>query len=292
MADSSGAKRYLFNGTTPDAAKPANSDLLFEVDGAVARITLNRPEKLNALTIQMMSDLAMALDYVQDTPSIKVLLLTGAGDKAFSVGFDLDGLEMPTNSRDVIRSTERNFNILMKIWNLRVPVVAAVPGHAIAAGSNMAMICDVVVASSKATFGEPEVRHVALSPLLLMPWFGNNSKRTTYLYLSGDTIGAQEAMELGLVSSVVEPDQLEQEALRIAQRIALVPALSIELTKESIRRVREIQGFTASLQQHRIMDTLALDSVGITERDHFFDLMKSGDMKQFLIERDGPFKNH
>lgn len=292
MADTTGAKRYTFNGSTPEAAKPANSDLLFEVDGPVARITLNRPDKLNALTIQMMSDLAMALDYVHDTPSIKVLLLTGAGDKAFSVGFDLDGLEMPTNSRDVIRSTERNFNILMKIWNLRVPVVAAVPGHAIAAGSNMAMICDVVVASSKATFGEPEVRHVALSPLLLMPWFGNNSKRTTYLYLSGDTIGAQEALDLGLVSSVVEPDQLEQEALRIAQRIALVPALSIELTKESIRRVREIQGFTASLQQHRMIDTLALDAVGIAESDHFFNLMQSGDMKQFLIERDGPFKTH
>lgn len=284
-------KTYTFTGQTPAEARPANSDLLFEVDGAIARITLNRPEKLNALSIQMMSDLAMALDYVQDTPSIKVVLLRGAGDRAFSVGFDLDGLEMPTNTRDVIRSTERNFNILMRIWNLRVPVIAAVSGHAIAAGSNMAMICDVVVASKKATFGEPEVRHVALSPLLLMPWFGNNSKRTTYLYLSGDTIGADEALNLGLVSSVVEPEDLEQESLRLAHRLALVPAISLELTKESIRRVREIQGFTSSLQQHRVIDTLALDSVGIEERDHFFDLMKAGDMKAFLTERDGPFKD-
>lgn len=292
MTQSTSAKKsYTFNGQTPAQARPANSDLLFEVDGAIARITLNRPEKLNALSIQMMSDLAMALDYVQDTPSIKVVLLRGAGDRAFSVGFDLDGLEMPTNTRDVIRSTERNFNILMRIWNLRVPVIAAVSGHAIAAGSNMAMICDVVVASTKATFGEPEVRHVALSPLLLMPWFGNNSKRTTYLYLSGDTIGAAEALNLGLVSSVVEPEDLEQESLRLAHRLALVPAISLELTKESIRRVREIQGFTSSLQQHRVIDTLALDSVGIEERDHFFDLMKAGDMKAFLTERDGPFKD-
>lgn len=288
---SQSTKTYTFNGTTPAAAKPANSDLLFEVDGAIARITLNRPAKLNALSIQMMSDLAMALDYVQDTPTIKVVLLTGAGDKAFSVGFDLDGLEMPANTREVLRSTERNFNILMKIWNLRVPVIAAVPGHAIAAGSNMAMICDVVVASTRATFGEPEVRHVALSPLLLMPWFGNNSKRTTYLYLSGDTISADEALSLGLISSVVSPEKLEQEALRLAHRLALVPSISAELTKESIRRVREIQGFTSSLQQHRMIDTIALDSVNIQERDHFFDLMKAGDMKAFLTERDGPFKD-
>ena len=124
-----------------------------------------------------------------------------------------------------------------------------------------------------------------------MPWFGNNSKRTTYLYLSGDTIKADEALSLGLISSVVAPEDLERESMRLAHRLALVPSISAELTKESIRRVREIQGFTSSLQQHRMIDTLALDSVGIPERDHFFDLMKSGDMRAFLTERDGPFKD-
>jgi enoyl-CoA hydratase/carnithine racemase len=179
----------------------------------------------------------------------------------------------------------------MKIWNLRIPVIAAVNGYAVAAGSNIAMICDVTIASEKAKFGEPEIRHGALSPLMLQPWFNSNAKMIHYLYYTGDTISADEALRLGMIARVVPHAQLLSEAMRMAQRIALVPAYCVRMTKDSLRRSYEIMGFVNAQYQHKANDTLVLGARGISEKDRLFGLMQQGDMKTFLQERDGPFKN-
>lgn len=262
----------------------------FERDGGVAVVTFDRPDKLNALTPPMVARLGQILDTVDQDRSVRVLVLTGAGGRAFSVGFDLDGLDMPDRTDDVTAATEANFRTLMRIWNLRVPVLTAVDGYAVAAGANLALLADVVVASTRATFAEPEIRHYALSPLLLLPWFANNPKRVSYLYFTGDAFGAEEARELGLVTSVVEPDRLLDEAMRMAHRIALAPPFAVESVKESLRRTYEAQGFTAAQQQHRLLDTLLLGAHGIPDRDRFFALMAEGDMRAFLEARDGPFR--
>jgi enoyl-CoA hydratase/carnithine racemase len=246
---------------------------------------------LNALTPAMMTALGAALDEVHANRDIRAVVITGAGDRAFTVGFDLDGLEMPTSTDAILDSTRGNFDTLMKIWNLRVPVVAAVNGFAVAAGMSLALICDVTIAAESASFGEPEVRHFALSPLLLMPWLANNPKMANYLYYTGDTISAAQAKDLGLVSEIVPSAELMERAMVIARRIAMVPPFAVEMTKESLRRSYEIMGFSSALQQHRLLDTLLLASHGIPERDHYFDLMASGDMRAFLAARDGKFKS-
>jgi enoyl-CoA hydratase len=198
---------------------------------------------------------------------------------------------MPETTQDLTTATTYNFHTILKIWNLRIPVIAAVNGYAVAAGSNMALICDITIASDQARFGEPEVRHGALSPLLLQPWFNSNPKMIHYLYYTGDTITAQEALNLGMIARVVPHDRLLDEALRMARRIALVPAYAVRMTKDSLRRAYECMGFMNAQYQHKANDTLVLGAVGIPEKDRLFGLMRAGDMRAFLAERDGPFKN-
>lgn len=272
---------------------PTNSyeAMRFERDGHVAIITLDRPDKLNALSPQLMDELRTAIDEVENDRDIRCLVITGAGDKAFSVGFDLEGTGLPERTDDLRKVLESNFNTFVKIWNLRIPTISAVNGYAVAAGSNVAMVCDITVASENAKFGEPELRHYALSPLLLLPWFNGNPKAIHYLYYSGDTISAEQALSYGMVAKVVPHEQLMDEALRMAHRISKVAPYAVELTKDSLRRTYEIQGFMNALQYHRANDTLAIGASGIPEKQRFFELMESGDMRTFLTERDGPFKS-
>jgi enoyl-CoA hydratase/carnithine racemase len=264
--------------------------LRLERSGHVAVLTIDRPARLNSLSPRAMEELASVLDAVDGDRDVRCLVITGSGDRAFSTGFDLDGLAWPERTDEVYRIVEGNLRTFMRIWDLRVPVIAAVNGYAIAAGANLALICDITIAGANARFGEPEVRHFALSPMLLLPWFASNRKMAHYLYYSGDTIDADEAMRLGLVARVVPEGEVLAEAVRMAERIARVPAFAVEATKETLRRTYEAMGFRSALQQHRALDTVMLAAAGIPEREHFFDLMRQGDMKAFLAERDGPFK--
>ncbi|MBI3978258.1 MAG: enoyl-CoA hydratase/isomerase family protein [Chloroflexi bacterium] len=265
--------------------------LTYDKDGHVAVITFDRPQKLNSLSRRMMDDLSAALDAVNADRDVRCLVITGAGDRAFSTGFDLDGFGLPTRTDEIREMLQFQYDVFLKIWNLRIPVIAAVNGYAVAAGSNIAMICDVTIASDRARFGEPELRHFALSPLLLLPWFNGNPKMVHYLYFTGDTITAEQALSLGMIAKVVPHDELMDEAMRMARRIALVPPYAVQMTKESIRRTYEIMGFLSALQLHKANDALVIGAAGIPEKDRFFELMAAGDMKAFLEHRDGPFKS-
>jgi enoyl-CoA hydratase/carnithine racemase len=264
--------------------------LTLEKVGHVGLLTLQRPDVLNALSQELMGELSQTLDEVNEDRDIRCLVITGAGDKAFSVGFDLKGSAERGSTGDVRDMIRRNFEVLIKIWNLRVPSIAAVNGYAVAAGSNIAMICDVTLASERARFGEPELRHYALSPMLLLPWFNGNPKMVHYLYYSGDTITAEEAKEYGLVAKVIAPDRLLDEAMRMAGRIAKVAPFAVESTKESIRATYEMMGFRNALAHHRMIDTMVIGAVGFEDKARMRELMAAGDMQGFLQMRDGPFK--
>jgi enoyl-CoA hydratase/carnithine racemase len=243
-----------------------------------------------------LAELRGTFDEIETDKTIRVVVLTGAGRQAFSTGFDLNPRELtsdaPQDEADWNRLIRLNFETLMRIWNLRQPVIAAVNGHAVAAGSNLALICDVTIAADNATFGEPEIRHFALSPLLLLPYFANNSKAMHYLYYSGDTIGAEEALKLGLVSKVVPQDQLRLEAQRIARRIAQVPAYAVQLTKRSIKSAYEMMGFKNAMELHRANDALVIDASQIEEKKKLMGTLMEKGFKAFLELRDGPFRNN
>ena len=268
--------------------------LLSEQADGVATITLNRPEKHNALSQGLLTELREVLDMIEVDTDIRAVVITGAGRQAFSTGFDLNPRELavgaPQDEADWNRSIKLNFDTLMRIWNLRQPVIAAVNGYAVAAGSNLALICDITIAAENATFGEPEIRHFALSPLLLLPYLANNSKAMHYLYYSGDTIGAEEALKLGLVSKVVPQDQLQTEARRIARRIGQVPAYAVQLTKRSIKSAYEMMGFKNAMELHRANDALVIDASQIEEKRNLMRVLQEQGLRAFLELRDGPFR--
>src|SRR5712692_4738593 len=187
---------------------PYENVLLEKRDG-IAKLTLNRPEKLNALSQPLLSDLRQALDEIEADHDVRVVILTGAG-RAFSSGFDIAPgrarAEIPATAR--WETSELSARSLLRLWYLRQPTIAAVNGYAMAAGNVLALSCDLVIASSAAVFAEPEIRHVAHSPFTFLPFMTSN-KQLNWFYLTGDSIDARTAQEWGLVNKVVEPEQLE-----------------------------------------------------------------------------------
>lgn len=264
-------------------------NLTLEREGHVALLTLNRPKKMNALSQDLMAELRESLDEVNQDEEIRCLVITGSGEQAFCTGFDLSVAPATRGTDEVRAHVKLNFETFLRIWNLRIPVISAVNGYAMAAGSNLALVCDVVVAAESAKFGEPEIRHYALSPMLLQPWFNGNPKMVNYLYYTGDTITAAQALEYGLVAKVVPDDELMTEALRMARRIALVGPYAVQMTKDSIRQAYELMGFRQGLEYHRANDTLVIGATGIEDKDKYRKVRQDGGMRAFIELRDGPF---
>lgn len=185
--------------------------LLYERKGAIAYLTMNRPEKLNALNAAMLSGLRLALTAAEADPEIRVVLLTGAG-RAFSAGFDLHRgpgdpgpHHMPPDAwRQHLKTYVDTF---LMVWNLSKPVIAAVNGYALAGACELVLVCDIKIASERAMLGEPKIRAGIGPPLLIIPYSVSLAKAKELL-LTGDTIDAREAERLGLVNRVVPHDQL------------------------------------------------------------------------------------
>jgi enoyl-CoA hydratase/carnithine racemase len=195
-------------------------------DGGVALLTLHRPEKRNALSIELRGQLIGALERCQADTAVRVLVLTGA-PPAFCAGFDLSEFERPELAREIKRSSSLYHRTL---WELPKPVVAAVNGPALAGGFDLALLCDLRLASSEAAFAHPEVKLGAPPLFTPLRWIvGDGLARD--LCLTGRRIGAQEALRIGLVSRVVEPAALIEEALATARGIAEAPQRCLEATK-------------------------------------------------------------
>ncbi len=195
--------------------------LLVEDRGAVRRITLNRPDKLNALNRQTLTDLHAAFDAAATDPAVRVVVLSGAGGKAFVAGADISELTAMSaiELRDFSRYGQR---LMSRIELLGKPVIAEIGGFALGGGMELAMCCHLRIASEKARFGQPEVN------LGLIPGFGGTQRLLRLagrsaalgLCLSGQQIDAARAHALGIVNEVVATDQLETETMQLAEQLA------------------------------------------------------------------------
>lgn len=266
----------------------AYQDLLVEVEDRVGWITINRPDKLNALRENTFAELSRAIDEHDANPDVRVMVITGAGDRAFSAGIDLEADGLPADSQAWDAHTKGNAEVVSKVWYSDKPVITAVNGFAVAAGCNLAAVGDLTVASSTAFLGEPEIRHGALSPLLMLPWL-MQFKAYNEIYLTGDRVDAQRARELGLVNYVVEPSELRSETQRIARRVANAPGYALTLAKRAVRLTLDIQGFKAAQNAHRYVDTYLLASHGVTEKENLMNILGEQGMGAFLKARDGAY---
>jgi enoyl-CoA hydratase len=222
--------------------------VLSERRGPVALLTLNRPDKLNAINEPMIGALDAALDAAEADEFVRAIVIAGNG-RAFSAGFDLDlGLgEGKPDTAAVRRALENDFRIILRFWDSPKPTVAAVHGYCLGSSLELAVACDLTIAAEDCRFGEPEVRFGSGIVALLLPWLAG-PKAAKYLLLTGDDrVSAAEAQAMGLVNRVVPAASLLDEALALAKRIAANDAQAVRLTKRAINRSLDIGGMREAL---------------------------------------------
>jgi len=220
-----------------------------ELAAGVALVTLDRPDVLNALSLDMLDELAAILDRLDADPACRAIVLTGSGTRAFAAGADIRELARQTT---VGLLAENRFAVWDRIGAVRTPLIAAVRGFALGGGCELAMSCDIIVAAEDATFGQPEIN------LGVMPGAGGTQRltraigkaRAMDLILTGRTIGAVEAERIGLVSRVVAPDRTLDEAIELAKRIAAQAPVAVLAAKEAIKQADELP-LSAGLQHER-----------------------------------------
>jgi len=212
-------------------------NLIYEESGPVARITVNRPQVLNALNRATLAELATAFEAADSSSSVRAVILTGAGEKAFVAGADIQELASldPLAARKFARTGQHVFHQIS--W-LGKPVIAAVNGFALGGGCELALACHLRVGSTKARLGQPEVN------LGVIPGWGGTQRlprlvglgRSVEMILTGDPIPADEAFRIGLLNRVVEPEQLLPTCEEIAQKIAAKSPLAVRLILQAVWR--------------------------------------------------------
>jgi enoyl-CoA hydratase len=233
--------------------------VLYESDGAVARITINRPERRNSINPEGVRGLTQALDTAEADPEIKVVVLTGAGDRAFCAGADLGGM---TDASKVAQHDQRAEvgELFERMRASRLPIVARVNGLALAGGFGLMLACDLVVASSEADLGTPEI-DIGLWPFMITAILRRDVPRKVALelMLTGKRIPASEGERWGFVNRVVEPDKLDAAVNEIVDALSSKSPLVVSLGKRSFYRAEDM-AFESALEYLAGMLTVCLES--------------------------------
>lgn len=254
-----------------------------EVSSSIAFITLNRPEKLNAINRAMLDELEQALDAAEADDAVRAIVLRGEG-RAFSAGFDLDSPAADSGSFDAIREElARDFNVIMRFWDSRKPVVAAVHGYCLGSSMEISAVCDISVAAEDCRFGAPEVRYGSGIVCLVLPWIVG-LKHAKELLLTGANIDAARALSIGLVNHVVPPDELRGTAEAIARDIAANDAQAVRLTREAINKGFETAGLRRALAQALEYD-IRIETTETPESASFRKIMEADGLKAALAWR-------
>ncbi|MCK4645912.1 MAG: enoyl-CoA hydratase/isomerase family protein [Candidatus Aminicenantes bacterium] len=253
--------------------------LIYEKKENIGLLTINRPEKLNAISNELISELKKLLDEIEKDEDLRALILTGAGDKAFVAGADIKEL-VDRDARLGRRVSQERQEVFSRIENLPVPVIAAVNGYALGGGLELALACSIRICSEKAQFGAPEVK------LGIIPGDGGTQRlprlvglgRAMELILTGDFIDAQEAYRIGLVNKVLPQEELMDKAMELAKKIASRPPLAVRFAKEAVNRSQEgdaASGFALESYLHALSCTTEDKKEGVSA---------------FLEKRKGKFK--
>lgn len=255
----------------------------------VGRITLNRPQSLNAINRDLLESFADAAARLERDDAVRAVVLTGAG-RAFSAGFDLkeeaaEGSQPPEVWVDRFREDWQHF---LRIWSSAKPYVAAVRGYNLGGALELSLLCDVTVAAEGAQFGAPEIRHASGPGACMLPWLVG-MKAAKYVLLTGDMVSARDAREMGLVTEVVPDDALDGRAVEIASKLALIAPDAMKLNKLAINRTYERLGMLSAIEDNYMVSTVVNATSSYLRGE---DERRKADFKQYVRERDQPFVAH
>jgi len=268
--------------------------VLYEVDGAVATITMNRPQVANAQNTALIDAIDAAFDHADADDDVRVVVVAGAGNH-FSAGHDLkalvgsEGADEWVAMRGTPEGKFRHEQVMYvercrRIHDFRKPTIAAVQGRCVAAGLMLACMCDLILAADDAVFSNPVLRMSgAAVELLVEPWELGIRQAKEFL-LAAEELDAAEAWRLGLVNKVVPRGELGTRARKLADRIALVPPVTAQVVKGSINHVGELMGKRASWQYHFMAHQWAHNTA--TSLSALEARKQLGSMKEVFAARD------
>ena len=272
------------------------NEVLYEVDGPAARITLNRPDKLNAMSASVVEGLVEAFAMASADDRVKVVVVSGAG-RAFCSGYDLaedaganDGEDGDGGGRTADSwhyELQRDVDMTMTLWTLPKPTIAKVHGWCLAGGCELAMACDVIVAADDARFGEPEIRYGSGPATLLMPHM-IGIKRSALLLFTGDAIDAVEAERIGLVSRVVPRGELDDAVTELVAKLAPTPLAVLRYTKLALLRAADAMGLAQAVSANLDLSAI-LNGSDSPEQREFDQIVARDGLKAALSWRDSRY---
>ena len=263
--------------------------IIYEKEGPLAWITLNRPEKLNAITKRMAAEILLATDKAQCDDEVRVILLKGAG-RAFSAGFDLEIDEEPNLSEEeqlqALKSELHNdFELIMRFWHSPKPTVAAVHTYCLGGAMELAIACDITIAATDCRFGEPEVKFGSGAVAMILPYICGPKRAKEILLTGNDRISSEQAEAWGLINRVVKPENLVKRAREIALEIARNDQHAVRITKQAINKTYEF-GKMRNALKHALELDIAIESTETEESRQFNEILRNGGTKAAIDWRD------
>jgi enoyl-CoA hydratase/carnithine racemase len=250
-------------------------------------MTLNRPEKMNALRDDMLQVFCQIVDTVENDDSISVVVVRGNGpcfSSGYDIGPDVEGAR-PQYSEGSRRFFKRRYAFLDRIWECPKPFIASVHGYCLASASDLANVCDITLAADDAQFGYPAVRWGGHTHRLTYPWY-MPIKKAKEMMFTGDRISAVEAEKIGMVNRVVPRADLEKETKALAERIAMIPVSGLIVNKISMNHSYNVRGYREAMQY-----SFQIAETNLWRQEPFFEKVKSQGLGAALEYRDTKFED-
>lgn len=261
----------------------------YETEGPIAWITLDRPEKLNAISQAMVDELLLATDKAQVDDDVRVIVLKGEG-RAFSAGFDLAPTPRtpPTPEeklKELKQELQRDFDLIMRFWDSPKPTIAAVHKYCLGGAMELALACDLTVAASGCRFGEPEAKFGSGIVALLLPYVCGPKIAREILLTGNDHISSEQAQQWGLVNRVVRKRELVDEARSLALEIARNDPVAVRITKQAINASYEIPRMRDALK-HALDLAVVIETTETPESREFNEILEKEGVKAAIRWRD------
>ena len=273
--------------TEPERDGPV---LLSEDIGPVRRLTLNRPEALNALNDELLEALDAAIDAAVDDDAVRVVILRGAG-RAFCAGYDLnqDAAEGAKDAADWERELRRDNDRLLRILRHPKPVIASVHSYCLAGGTDLMLACDLAVAADDAFFGYVDVRFGSGVVSMILPWVVGVRVAKELVLTGDDRVPADQALRMGLVNRVVPREMLEPATLALAEEIAKNEPYVVRQMKASVNRAWEVAGMVEALEANVRLD-VEIETANLPARDEFRRITQERGLQAAIAWRDARYR--